>query len=280
VSLEVLAPGPLTTIQDLGRPGLAAQGVGPSGAADRGALRLANRLVGNPEGAAGLEVTMGGLHLRAHAPVVLALTGAPCPTRVRGRAEGTGVALHLDAGDELVLGAPAAGLRTYVGVRGGVAVPEVLGSRSTDLLAGLGPAVPRAGDLLPVGPVPRQPPYLDVAPVAGPAAGEVVLRARPGPRDDWFTGSLLGRAWTATAELDRVGVRLTGPPLRRAVAGELPSEGVVRGALQVPPSGLPTLLLADHPVTGGYPVAAVVLDADVDLAAQVRPGQVVRLRAA
>ena len=281
--LEVLAAGPLATVQDLGRPGLADLGVGVSGAADRAALRLANRLVANPEGAAGLEVTLGGLRLRPHADVLVALTGAPCPVAVGGRVEGPYATLRVPAGVELALGAPLRGLRTYVAVRGGLAVPPVLGSRATDLLAGLGPPPLRPGDRLPVGPPPAAHPVVDVAPVAGPPDGDVELRVRLGPRDDWFTPAarelLLRSAWTASPDSDRVGVRLTGPALERAVPGELPSEGVVPGALQVPPTGRPVLLLADAPLTGGYPVVAVVLAADVDRAAQVRPGQRVLLRA-
>ena len=277
MTLEVVAPGPLTTVQDLGRPGRAALGVGPSGAADRAALRLADRLVGNEEGAAALEVLLGGLRLRTDTPAVLALTGAPAPATVDGRPEGHRAAFPLRPGQELRLGVPRCGLRTYVAVRGGLDVPPVLGSRSTDTLAGLGPSVVAAGERLPVGPPPTSWPYGEVAPGRDPPEGDVHLRVRPGPRDDWFTEpsrqALAGSPWTVSADSDRVGLRLTGRPLERARAGELPSEGLVRGALQVPPSGLPTLLLADHPVTGGYPVVAVVLDEDVDRAAQVRPGQ-------
>ena len=138
------------------------------------------------------------------------------------------------------------------------------------------------GQLLPVGPMPQRFPLVDAAAVCEPPAGEVVLRVRLGPRDDWFTSAgidtLVSSPWEVTPDSNRVGMRLSGEPLERAAEGELPSEGVVRGALQVPPSGLPTLFLADHPVTGGYPVVAVVLDADTDVAAQLRPGQALRFR--
>jgi biotin-dependent carboxylase-like uncharacterized protein len=167
-------------------------------------------------------------------------------------------------------------------VRGGVDVQPVLGSRSTDVLAGLGPAVLVAGALLPVGRATGPLPHVDHAAVADPADGEVVLRVRRGPRDDWFSPAALARLtaarWVVSAASDRVGVRLLGPPLERVVDAELASEGMVPGALQVPPSGQPTLLLADPPLTGGYPVIAVVRDADVDRAAQLRPGQEVRFR--
>ena len=278
--LRVSATGPLTTVQDLGRPGRAALGVGPSGAADRAALRLANRLVGNPEGAAALEVTLGGLEVRAGDELVVALTGAPSPAAVDGRAVASYAVVALRAGQLLTLAAPLTGLRTYVAVRGGIDVPAVLGSRSTDVLAGIGPPALAAGDTLPVGHPPPGFPAVDVAPVAPPVGGDLVLRVVIGPRADWFAPEalrLLARtSWEVTPDSDRVGMRLSGPRLRRARAGELPSEGMVRGALQVPPSGQPTLLLADHPVTGGYPVIAVVPDRDADRAAQARPGQ--RLR--
>lgn len=281
--LEVLDTGPLTTVQDLGRSGFAHWGVSRSGAADRGSARLANRLVGNPEDAACLEVTLGGLRVRAGADLVVATTGAPCPATAGGHRVGGNAAFSLGAGQELSLAQPYRGLRSYVAVRGGLDVPTVLGSRATDLLGELGPAVPRAGDRLAVGDRVLDPPPVDLAAVREPTAGPVELRVRFGPREDWFTEAgrerLLATTWVAAADSSRIGLRLTGADLERAVADELPSEGLVRGALQVPPTGSPTILLADHPVTGGYPVIAVVLAADVDLAAQVRPGQQVRLRA-
>lgn len=278
MSLEVLAPGPLCTVQDEGRAGLAAVGVGRSGAADRGAYRAANRLVGNTPGAACLEVTLGGLHVRAGADLVVAVTGAATPVRVAGRPEPHHHLLVVRAGQVLRLGAPGSGLRSYVAVRGGIAVPPVLGSRSTDTLAGLGPAPLRAGDVLPVGGAAAGWPAADFA--VPPAFGDpAVLTVLPGPRADWFTpqalATLARQPWEVTAQSNRVGARLRGPaPLARAGAGELPSEGMVRGALQVPADGQPVLFLADHPVTGGYPVIAVV--AEPDRAAQLRPGQRVR----
>ena len=277
--LHVLATGPLATVQDLGRPGLAHWGVGVSGAADRAALRRANRLLGNGEGAAAVEVTFGGLALRATADVLVALTGAPCAATVDGRPVGFSAHATVCAGAVLRLGAPMSGLRTYVAVRGGIDVPPVLGSRATDVLAGLGPPVLAAGAVLPVGAVGAAFPATDLAPVAAPPEGEVTVRVRLGPRDDWFADTartLVTSPWISSAESNRIGLRLEGTPLRRSRDDELPSEGMVRGAVQVPPSGMPTVLLADHPVTGGYPVVAVVLDADADLLAQVRPGQAVR----
>jgi biotin-dependent carboxylase-like uncharacterized protein len=277
-SLTVLACGPLTTVQDGGRIGQAALGIGRSGAADRAAAALANRLVGNPAGAAVLEVTLGGLAVRSDADLLVVTTGARCPGSPAHNAP-----VRLAAGTEVRLGLPGQGLRTYLAVRGGIAVPPVLGSRSTDLLAGLGPAVVAVGDVLPVGTTALPMPGVDVAPVADPPAGELTVPVLVGPRADWFTvdawSTLTGAVYTVTSESNRIGLRLEGPALERVRPGELPSEGMVRGALQVPPSGTPVLFLADHPVTGGYPVIGYVVDDSVDRCAQLRPGQSLRFRA-
>jgi biotin-dependent carboxylase-like uncharacterized protein len=266
--LTVLETGPLATIQDRGRTGQAALGVPRSGACDLRSYELANRLVGNASGAAALEVTFGGLVLRAETDVVVAVTGAPCPgTPLNAPAT-------LRAGDVLRLGTPTSGLRTYVAVRGGLAVDPVLGSRSTDLLSGLGPAPLKAGDSLPVGGEHGPMPGVDFAAVADPAAGEIAVRVTAGPRQDWFAANaLIGQTYTVSSNSNRIGVRLDGTPLERTHQGELPSEGMALGALQIPPSGLPVLFLADHPVTGGYPVIAYVAAADLPACAQLRPGQ-------
>ncbi len=284
-NLEVLATGPLATVQDLGRPGLGHWGVSRSGAADRASARLANRLVANPESAACLEVTLGGLRVRAlGADLVLAVTGAPSPVAVAGEPVAGNVRIELRAGEELALAPPGRGVRTYVAVAGGIDVPPVLGSRATDLLGRLGPETLRAGQHLPVGDLHAAYAAVDLAPVRQPVAGEVELRVHLGPRATWFAAAARERfltgSWTAGPDSSRIGVRLVGPALERVADDELPSEGVVRGAIQVPPTGPPTLFLADHPVTGGYPVIGTVIEADVDLAAQVRPGQGVRFRAA
>jgi len=277
--LRVLRPGPLSVVEDLGRPGLSGIGVGRSGAADRAALRLANRALSNPEGASGLEVTLGGLEVEVvGGPVWLCVTGAPVPVSVGGRDVGPATVSAARAGDVVRLGTAPTGLRCYLAVRGGIDVPEVLGSRSHDVMSGLGPAPLREGMELPVGPPPAGQPTVDHL-VTPPAAAEVVLRAVRGPRDAWVAdvGSLVATSWTASDRSNRVGIRLGGGRLRHVDPDrELPSEGVWRGGVQVPPGGEPVLFLADHPVTGGYPVVAVVVDADVDRAAQVRPGEQVR----
>jgi biotin-dependent carboxylase-like uncharacterized protein len=197
---------------------------------------------------------------------------------------GLGVPFAVPAGATLTVGAPAAGVRSYLAVRGGVAVPPVLGSRSGDTLSGLGPRPLRAGDRLPIGgPAGLDPIVADVAPqAAGLWAGAAELRVLAGPRDDWFTAAAMDRLRTevyeVTSDSNRTGLRLAGPELPRSRPGELPSEGMPLGALQVPPNGQPILFLADHPVTGGYPVIAVVATADIGRAAQLRPGDRLRFR--
>jgi len=281
--LTVLAPGPLATVQDDGRPGWASIGVTRSGAADREAAALAGRLVGNAPSAAGIEVTAGGLRVRAGRTLLVAVTGAPAPVTVDGRPAPFAAPLTLRPGQVLGLGVPPVGLRSYLAVRGGIDVPPVLGSRSTDILSGLGPAPLRAGDELPVGDLLGEEPFVDVAPVRAPSS-RPVLRVLPGPRRHWLAPaawtSLTSEGWTVTSDSDRVGLRLDGPRLERARQDELPSEGLVPGAVQVPPDGAPVLFLADHPVTGGYPVLAVVATADLPAVAQLRPGDAVRFRPA
>jgi biotin-dependent carboxylase-like uncharacterized protein len=286
-ALRVLETGPLALVQDLGRPGHAHLGVPASGAADRGALRRGNRLLAGPEGAAGVEVVLGGLVVEALAPLLVAVTGAPVPVALElpgGTARGLApeAVLALAPGARLRLGTARAGVRAYLCVRGGLEVPRVLGSAATDVLSGLGPPPLAPGQVLAVGAPPAALPGVDALPTTPPGAGP--LRVVPGPRDAWFTpaalGALTGASWEVSAASDRVGLRLLGPALERAPAAmgrELASEGVVRGALQVSGDGAPTLFLADAPVTGGYPVIAVVRDADTDRAGQLRPGDRVRL---
>jgi biotin-dependent carboxylase-like uncharacterized protein len=279
--IVVEQPGPLSTVQDLGRPGLAHLGVGQSGAADRASLRLANRLVGNEEGAACLEVTLGGLVVRFERAATVALTGARCPVLLAGREQGMFAPVWVPAGATVALGVPPRGIRTYLAVRGGLDVPPVLGSCSTDRLAGLGPEPVGPGTRIPTGSARLPFPSIDVAPVAE-LPKDAVLRVTRGPRDDWFAADALtvlcSHPYDVSPASDRVGLRLAGPGLARARREELPSEGMVEGALQVPPDGQPVLFLADHPVTGGYPVIAVVDLDDIPIAAQARPGDRLQFR--
>lgn len=280
---EVVEPGLLATVQDLGRTGVGGLGVAGSGALDRAALRTANRLLGNPEGAAGLEITLGGFRAVAEADLWVAVTGAWGPVRIGGRPVDPYTAHPWPAGAELHMDWAAHGARAYLGVRGGIDAPVVLGSRSADLMAGLGRPALRAGERVDVGdeasvPIPVAPP----APWGAPHDDELTLELAPGPRSDWFDAEALAvlfdSVWAVSRAADRIGARLDGPELTRVRHDELPSEGMVPGALQVPPSGRPTVLLADGPVTGGYPVIAVVTDASLDLVAQARPGTRIRFR--
>ncbi|BCW81737.1 5-oxoprolinase/urea amidolyase family protein [Arthrobacter sp. NicSoilC5] len=294
--LAVRKPGLQATIQDLGRPGYASLGVSSAGAMDRAALRRANRLVGNAEDAAGIELLFGGLELEALSDQVLAVTGAEVPlgiTPPEDAAAGTTAARHpgcgapfaLLAGERLTVGNPTAGLRSYLGVRGGIGGPDALGSRSTDTMSGIGPEPLQAGTILPV--LAPKPGSIVGHPESSPLPDQsaaTVLRVVPGPRQDWFSAQtlqdFLEQDWTVTPQSNRIGLRLNGHALTRSRDGELASEGTVRGAIQVPPEGQPVLFLSDHPVTGGYPVIAVVVHADLDKAAQLPPGAAVRFTAA
>ncbi|WP_062379320.1 biotin-dependent carboxyltransferase family protein [Demequina pelophila] len=309
MSLELLRAGALTTVQDLGRPGFAHQGVPRSGALDLEAHGRANALVGNTREAATLETTALGCTLRVRSPRVVAVTGARCDVFVGGVRAPWGAPVRLAPGQVLEVGPAVAGLRSYVAVSGGIAVEPVLGSRSTDLLTGLGPAPLRDGDTVPLGPsgpvddalFGRARGGADGGAGGGADGGDgevpgtrsgagsdahadpLVLPLHPGPRADWITASSLGTlveaVWTVSGDSNRVGVRLEGAALERARDHELASEGMVWGAVQVPPSGRPVVFLADHPTTGGYPVVGVVDPAARSALAQARPGDRVRFEA-
>ncbi|QHC60845.1 allophanate hydrolase subunit 2 family protein [Rathayibacter sp. VKM Ac-2760] len=276
----MLDPGPLALVQDDGRPGYAAVGAGRSGAMDRGALRLADRLLGNPDGAAGLELLGGGFTARFEAPTWFSLTGGAGAATLDGAPVDRVLPRLAPPGAVLRLGAPTAGLRRTLGVRGGIDATPVLGSRSRDTLSGLGPEPLRIGDVLPVG--------LATAPVLlpdwwplDPPPRDLALRIHPGPRLDRLPAGtwnrLLAGPWRLSTSADRIGLRLGGTPLPTGTAGELPSEGLVHGSIQLPPSGLPVIFGPDHPVTGGYPVVAVVDSASLDLLAHLTPGDEVHL---
>jgi biotin-dependent carboxylase-like uncharacterized protein len=278
-SISVLEPGPHTAVQDQGRAGLAHLGVPRSGWADPAAARLANRLVGNDEHAAVLECVLGGLHVRVRGAMSVAVTGARCALFVDGRPAPFGAAVSLVDGQVLALGVPRDGVRSWLAVTGGVDVPPVLGSRSTDTLAGLGPPVLDRGMVLPVGPTQRLPGLGEAVHDAMPARE---LRWWPGPRADWFDPAELAlldaTPYVVQPDSNRVALRLEGAALRRVRSGELESEGLVLGAIQAPASGQPLVFLQDHPTTGGYPVVGVVDEADLAGCAQLRPGDEVRFR--
>ncbi|MFG2093939.1 biotin-dependent carboxyltransferase family protein [Streptomyces sp. NPDC048612] len=278
-AFSVVRAGALTTVQDLGRPGHAHLGVPRAGALDARAHRLANRLVGNPVSAATLETTLTGCALRVRTATTVAVTGAPCPVTVDGRPAPWGAPVRVPAGAVLDAGPATHGLRSYLAFAGGVDAEPVLGSRATDLLSGLGPDPLTDGAVLPLGAPHGAPAGADAVPHPGPAA-ELLLPFLPGPRDAWFTEAGLrtlttGRFRVSPAS-NRIGLRTEGPPLERTRTGELPSEGMPLGALQVPPDGLPVLFLHDHPTTGGYPVVGVVPERCLAPAAQAVPGTPVR----
>jgi biotin-dependent carboxylase-like uncharacterized protein len=276
--IEIVNEGIGSSFQDLGRLGCSHLGVGRSGAADRPAHSLANRLVGNPESAATIE-TCGGLTVRVHQPAVIAVTGAQGVIDVRdGPPMGVNGVEHLPAGAQFTLRAPREGVRYYVGIRGGLDIAPVLGSRSFDTLAGLGPGL-RTGDRIAIGPDPRTPITTDLG-IRQPLP--TLIHLSPGPRHDWFTAeawaNLTTRDYVVSPAGNRVGARLSGPALERVAIRELLSEGLVEGSIQVPPDGQPIVMLADHPVTGGYPVIAVVAPYHVPSVAQAPPGTALRFR--
>ncbi|MFC8046408.1 biotin-dependent carboxyltransferase family protein [Nocardia sp. NPDC057353] len=274
--LRIVEPGPLTTVQDAGRAGLAHLGIGAAGPADRAAAALANRLVGNPEGTPLLENTLGGLTVSTSTARYVAITGAPAAVRVDGHTVAEPQRVYLTAGQHLSIDRPPLGVRIYVAVGGGLTARRVFGSCSTDSLSGLGPAALRAGADLALAPTAPDPPHAPLELIAPPLpVGTIDLRFRWGPRHSLFTAAdtaaLTATTWTVGVDSNRVGVRLSGPALGIG-AVDLPSEGMPLGAIQVPPSGQPIVFLADHPVTGGYPVIGVVTEPDLDLLAQAPPG--------
>jgi KipI family sensor histidine kinase inhibitor len=286
--LKVRGTGLLTVFQDRGRHGQAGQGVSASGAMDQAAFKSANRLLGNASDLPVLETVGGGLSLQSLGENVVAVTGADAPitiTTAQGQrwAAPRYAAIALADGDLLSIGQPVAGARCYVAVRGGYQVAAVLGSASADTLAHVGPPALQVGQLLPV----RASTHAVVAdaqlpPENLPAAdAEVVLDVELGPRTDWFTPEavalLASQRWQVTPQSNRVGLRLAGDAaLTRAASQELPSEGTPLGAIQVPASGQPVLFLADHPLTGGYPVIGCVAPHHLDLAGQIPVGAWIR----
>ncbi len=290
MALEVLDGGWLTTVQDLGRPGYERYGIPVSGAMDPFALRVANRLVGNPPGAAGLELTLAGPVLAATEPCLVAVTGADLTFQVDGREMPMGMSVFVRRGSVISFGGRRRGCRVYLAVAGGIEVPPVLGSRSTYLpgrFGGLDGRPLRPGDRLPTGPVSghlperageRPPPHLIPAWDDCP-----ILRAVPGPQDDHFPPegleTFFGSEYRVSPLSDRMGYRLEGSPVA-CLRAEIISDGVPSGAVQIPPDGQPLVMMADHQTTGGYPKIAVVITADLPLLAQCVPGESrVRFRA-
>lgn len=277
--IEILRPGIQTTVQDLGRHGYRHLGIAQAGALDAPALILANRLLQNPAGSAGLEIVAGRIEIRFYRDCWFALCGADFAATLDGQALSAGWRTAATAGQILSLQGPRSGMRTYLAVDGGIAVPEVLDSRSTDLQAHFGGwqgRSLRAGDRLPLGP-------------AHPCGRRIgarqrlwspEVRALPGPEYTQFNASaqraFWNQAWSVTTQSNRMGYRLQGTPLQRAVTTDLNSHAVLPGVIQVPPNGQPIVLLGDAQTSGGYARIAVVIEADLWKFAQAPPGLKVR----
>lgn len=277
--IEIIKPGLLDLVMDLGRQGYRAQGVPEGGAANASALLLANRLVGNADNAAGLELLLRGPLLRFPRGGKVALTGADMGARLDGMPVPVARTVDIPPGGELELGLAEKGLRGYLAVAGGIDVPPVLGSRSTFLPGGFGGWQGRAlrtGDVLPLGDAAISHPGMFFA-----AHWDGILHILPGPQLSEFSDAALSALtigkFAVTPDSSRLGLRLSGPVLEY-VGGELASQAVLPGAIQVPPSGQPTILGWDGPVTGGYPVIAGVISADLCRLAQLRPGDILKFK--
>jgi KipI family sensor histidine kinase inhibitor len=290
-AVEILGVGLPVLFQDLGRQGLVSQGISRSGAADRESLAAANRLVGNVPDAATLEITLGGFSLGMRGQGVMAVTGARVQVTIT-TASGKRIqsphhqAFAVEEGDIVTLSIASSGMRAYLAVRGGFDIAPVLGSCATDMLAQIGPEPLKGGDVIGIADAPAGSLIAlgETPAFAMPRADETVtLDIVLGPRTGWFTqGSVdrfLKEEWTVSAQSSRVGIRLQGEALEREIAGELPSEATIRGAIQVPASGQPVLFLVDHPLTGGYPVIGNVASHHLDLAGQVPVGARIRFNA-
>jgi antagonist of KipI len=285
--IEVLKPGLFTTIQDQGRWGYQSYGVGIAGALDPYALSAANLLVGNAQGAAGLEITLQGPILKFHREAAVAITGADLDPRLEGQSIPNWACIRVHSGSTLSFKGRKSGVRAYLAVSGGIDVPQVMGSRSTYLLGkfgGLEGRALRAQDLLPVGfsplngrdfvgesfPGELRPPYHK----------NPTLRVIMGPFDEFFSEEgkkgFLSTLYTITAQSDRMGYRLQGTPITRQKKEELITCGLANGTIQVPPNGQPILLLVDRQTIGGYPIIATLIHADLPLVAQSAPGDELR----
>jgi antagonist of KipI len=277
-TLTVLRPGMLTTVQDLGRWGHQDRGVPVAGPMDLYSHRLANRLVGNEDGAAALEITLVGPELRADRAVVCAVAGASFVLTAAGRPVDMHRAFVLQPGETVRFGNRGEGARATLAVRGGIDMAPVFGSRATSLISRMGPFGGRAllaGDLLPVGPLPDETRDIAPFPLAMPHGGARV-RVIPGPHVAMFNpaalDTLLHARYVITPSSNRMGYRLAGPALEHADDGEILSDATPIGSLQVPASGQPILLMADRQTTGGYPKIATVISADLPTVGQLAPG--------
>ena len=285
--LRVIAPGPLATVQDLGRPGYQRYGVSGSGAMDPYALALGNLLVGNRPGAAAVEITLGGAEFEFLRDTPFAVTGADLGATLAGAAVTMWQTMRAAPGDRLAFAGPVAGMRAYLCVAGGIDTPPALGSRATHVgsrLGGLEGRALQAGDELPLGEPPPAPPPRRVPRALVPACGnDVTLRVVRGPQEHAFTPegirTFYESTYTLTDRSDRMGARLDGPVIEAAGGRyDIVSDAVPTGSVQVPGDGKPIVLLADRQTTGGYAKIAVVAAVDLPLIAQAAPGAAIRFR--
>jgi antagonist of KipI len=283
-AIQVQAPGLLTTVQDLGREGFGPIGVSPSGAADPISLRLGNRLVGNVESAAGLEMTLLGGTFLFPQGAILALTGSDFGATLDGTTVALGTSFEVAPGQTLCLGSTRSGARCYLCVQGGIAVPPFLRSASTHILSGLGgfdgrPL--RERDLLRIGPATKPFRKRTIGPhLSEHLSSRKVLRVTPGPQVDWFSELSLRvfyeAAYRVAEQSNRMGLRLEGALASPHGGRQMITEGVSLGAIQVPAGGSPIILFVDQQTTGGYPKIANVISADLHRVGQLRPRDEIR----
>ena len=283
--IRVLEPGALTTVQDLGRPGHLRYGIPPSGPIDHVAFVVANRLVGNEDGAAGLECTVLGPRFEVRTPCAIAVTGAAMPLTVNGAEAPAWTTLIVKTGDVVKLGAARAGVRAYVAFSGGVEVPSVLGSRATYVrgrLGGLDGRALRKDDRLALFPAALPPVRRARAGVIPPLDDEPEIRVVLGPQADRFTDdglrTFLGSAYEVLPQSDRMGARLAGPRIAHTAGHDILSDGIALGSIQVPGDGQPIALLVDRQSTGGYTKVATVCSFDIGRLGQIKPGHRLRFR--
>jgi KipI family sensor histidine kinase inhibitor len=285
--IRVIEPGFQTTVQDLGRPGHAHIGVSASGACDALSLRVANWLVGNPDGAPALEMTLAGGTFAFAGPGVIALAGSDFDPVIDGYRVPLCAAIEVRQGQTLVCGATRSGARCYLSARGGIALKAVLGSSSTHLTTGLGGLAGRAlrkDDALAVGPALEQTPATRRFPreLAGKLLRRSEIRVTRGPQWEWFGEqaweAFLASTYAVSEDSSRMGLRLRGASLPAERQGSMLTEGVSLGAVQVPPDGQPILSFVEHQTTGGYPQIACVIAADLHRVGQLRPRDEVRFQ--
>ena len=284
--IRILEPGPQTTVQDLGRPGRLRYGIPPSGPIDRTAFVVANRLVGNADGAAGLECTVMGPRFEAETPCAIAVTGAEMPVTVNGGQAPAWQTLILKPGDVVKLGAARTGVRAYVVFSGGLDVPPVLGSRATYLrgrLGGLGGRALGKNDRLMLFPASLPPIRRAAASAIADLSVPPEIRVVLGPQADRFTddgiAAFLGGEYEMLPQSDRMGARLKGPRIAHTRGHDIISDGIALGSIQVPGDGQPIALLVDRQSTGGYTKLATVCSFDIGRLGQVKPGQRLHFRA-